>query len=209
MISPSLVLDGGLIVIEHDGRDNGPFLICGLGNPGRKYEGNRHNVGFQIIDRLAERWQLEFRRMRFKAYVTQGQIAGAKAILAKPMTFMNDSGQAVVPLLHWHKLDATQLLVVYDDLDLPLGQIRLRPSGSDGGHKGIRSIIRQLGSRDFSRVRVGIGRPEYGEPHQYVLNDFGPDQEVPIRQAYDEAIEAIEYWIQHGIQATMNEFNGR
>jgi PTH1 family peptidyl-tRNA hydrolase len=186
-----------------------PIVICGLGNPGRKYAKNRHNAGFQCLDRLATEWGLCFQRMRFKAYVEETRFADHKIILAKPLTFMNDSGESVAPLVHWYKVPEERLLVIYDDLDLPLGTIRLRPEGSDGGHKGMRSIIRQLGTQDFPRLRIGIGRPEWGEPYQYVLNDFSADQVPVMEETYEVAVEAIECFIQQGIKAAMNTFNGQ
>ena len=186
----------------------GPYLICGLGNPGPKYAKNRHNAGFQCLDLLARKWSLTFNRMRFKAHTAAGQVATAQVILAKPLTYMNSSGEAVAPLLHWYKLPPTRLLVVYDDLGLPLGKIRFRPGGSAGGHKGMLSIIRQLGRDDFLRLRLGIGRPEHGEPYEYVLNDFSADQEIAMREAWERGVAAIECFLQEGAQAAMNQFNG-
>ena len=184
------------------------YVICGLGNPGRRYAKNRHNAGFHCVDLLAQRWNMQFSRMRFKAQVSIGRFADIKVILAKPLTFMNESGEAVSPLLSYYKVPASQLLVIYDDLDLPLGRIRLRPNGGAGGHKGMLSIIRQLGRNDFSRLRVGIGRPEHGEPYQYVLSDFIAEQQIVMHQAYDRAADAAECFLQEGVEAAMNQYNG-
>lgn len=184
------------------------YVICGLGNPGRRYAMNRHNAGFHCVDLLAARWTMQFNRMRFKAYISIGRFADTKAILAKPLTFMNVSGQAVSPLLNYYKVPTSQLLVIYDDLDLELGRIRLRPNGTAGGHKGMLSIIRQLGRNDFSRLRIGIGRPEHGEPYRYVLSDFSPEQQTVMDKAYERSADAVECFLQEGVEAAMNRYNG-
>jgi len=182
-------------------------LIVGLGNPGRKYAGHRHNVGFQCLDHLAEAWGLSFSRRKHKALLAQGQIAGLKAILAKPQTFMNLSGQAVERMAHFYKVPPENILVIYDDLDLPVGRIRLRPEGGSGGHKGMKSIIEHLGSNGFPRLRVGIGRPTHGDPVDYVLGDFTLDEQIAIDDAYERVVSAVELWLAEGIAAAMNRYN--
>jgi len=182
-------------------------LIVGLGNPGRKYAGNRHNVGFQCLDRLAEAWGLSFSKRKHKALLAQGEIAGLETTLAKPQTFMNLSGEAVVRLARFYKLPPEGVLVIYDDLDLPLGKIRLRPEGGSGGHRGMSSIIEHLGTGGFPRLRVGIGRPTRGDPVNYVLSDFAPDERMAIEEAYERAVSAIELWLAEGIEAAMNRYN--
>jgi PTH1 family peptidyl-tRNA hydrolase len=182
-------------------------LIVGLGNPGRKYAGNRHNVGFQCLDRLAEAWGLSFSKRKHKALLAQGEIVGLKTILAKPQTFMNLSGEAVERLARFYELPPEGLLVIYDDLDLPLGKIRLRPEGGSGGHKGMKSIIEHLGTGGFPRLRVGIGRPAHGDPEDYVLSDFAPDEWMAIEEAYERAVSAVELWLAEGIVAAMNRYN--
>ncbi len=182
-------------------------LIIGLGNPGPEYANNRHNVGYQCIERLAQKHGLSGSRIMFNARVYSGTIGSEKVVLARPLTFMNLSGQAVQPLLHWHRLALSDLLVVYDDLDLPLGRIRLRHKGGAGGHKGMASIIQTLGSEEFARLRIGIGRPDRGEPKDYVLGNFGPDECIVMESAYDAAIGAIETFISAGIDAAMNRYN--
>ncbi|MGQ9492959.1 MAG: aminoacyl-tRNA hydrolase [Anaerolineae bacterium] len=182
-------------------------LIVGLGNPGPSYAKNRHNVGFQCVERFIKRHDLTRERVMFKALVTTGQIGNAKVAIARPLTFMNLSGQAVRPLLRWYHVPLSALLVVYDDLDLPLGKIRLRQRGSSGGHKGMRSIIEALGSEDFPRLRIGIGRPMRGNPQDYVLSNFEPDECILMEEAYERAIAAIELFITAGIVAAMNNFN--
>lgn len=182
-------------------------LVIGLGNPGRKYASNRHNVGFQCVDRLAEARGLLFSRRKHKALLAQGEIAGLKVILAKPQTFMNLSGEAVKRLARFYKVPPGDILVIYDDLDLPLGKIRLRPDGGPGGHKGMKSIIAHLGTNGFPRLRMGIGRPSHGDPVDYVLGDFAPDERIAIDEAYERAISAVELWLTEGIEAAMNQYN--
>jgi PTH1 family peptidyl-tRNA hydrolase len=182
-------------------------LIVGLGNPGRKYAGNRHNVGFQCLDRLAEAWGLSFSNRKHKALLAHGEIVGLKTTLAKPQTFMNLSGEAVERLARFYDLPPEGLLVIYDDLDLPLGKIRLRPEGGSGGHRGMNSIIEHLGTGGFPRLRVGIGRPVHGDPVDYVLSDFAPDERLAIEDAYERAISAVEFWLAEGIVAAMNRYN--
>jgi len=182
-------------------------LIVGLGNPGPHYAQNRHNVGYQCIARLAERHSLPSGRVMFKAFMTSGHIAGVKTVLARPLTFMNLSGQAVRPLLRWYRIALDDLLVIYDDLDLPLGKIRLRQQGGSGGHKGMRSITEVLGTEAFPRLRVGIGRPVHGEPPDYVLSDFTADEWIAMDGALDQAVVAVETFIAAGIRAAMNRHN--
>lgn len=182
-------------------------LIVGLGNPGPRYARNRHNVGFQCVERLAQRHGLALSKAMFKAYIASGQIGGTKVVLARPLTFMNLSGQAVRPLLRWYHVKLTDLLVIYDDLDLSLGKIRLRPHGGSGGHKGMQSIIEALGTQAFARLRIGIGRPAYGEPQDYVLSDFTPEEAILMQDAYDRAVAAVESFIAAGIESAMNKFN--
>ena len=182
-------------------------LIVGLGNPGRKYAGNRHNVGFQCLDCLAEAWDLSFSWRKHKALLAQGEIAGLKVVLAKPLTFMNLSGDAVERIARFYKVPPESILVIYDDLDLPLGRIRLRPEGGSGGHKGMKSIIEHLGANGFPRLRVGIGRPTQGDPVDYVLDDFTLDERITIDVVYEKAVSAVELWLTEGVVAAMNRYN--
>ncbi len=185
-------------------------LIVGLGNPGVRYARNRHNVGFRCLRRLAAAHGLELDKAQKRARTGIGKIADRSVVLAQPQTFMNESGRAVVPLLQFFKIEPQRLLVVYDDLDLPPGTIRLRPSGGSGGHKGMRSIIQESGRQDFSRLRLGIGRPPGRmDPADYVLQDFSPAEEPLIDEAIERAIAAIELWLVEGIEETMNRFNQR
>jgi PTH1 family peptidyl-tRNA hydrolase len=182
-------------------------LIVGLGNPGRKHANNRHNVGFQCLDRLAEALGLSFSRRKHKALLAQGETAGIKVILAKPQTFMNLSGEAVERLAHFYQVTPENILVIYDDLDLPVGKIRLRPEGGSGGHKGMKSIIEHLGTNGFCRLRVGIGRPPHGDPVDYVLGDFTPDERIAMDEARERVVSAVELWLAEGIVVAMNKYN--
>ncbi len=184
------------------------YLIAGLGNPGPRYAATRHNVGFQCLDRLAAAHSLGFDRMLHRARLAQGTVAGKRVVLAKPLTFMNLVGQAIGPLVRWYKVPLDHLLVIYDDLDLPLGTIRVRPSGSSGGHKGLTSIIQTLGTQDFPRLRVGIDRPPPGwAPADYVLNSFKRDEAPVVADVYERAVAAVECWLSEGLTAAMNRFN--
>lgn len=180
----------------------------GLGNPGRRYARNRHNVGFQCLSRLARSYGLAFRRRRHQARLAAGWIAGQEVVLAQPLTFMNQSGLAVRGLVGWLKLSLSDLLVIYDDLDLPLGTLRLRPCGSAGGHRGVQSIIEALGSESFPRLRVGIGRPPPGQdPVDFVLSDFWPQEEEAMAQVRARVAEAVECFLREGLAAAMNKFH--
>lgn len=186
-----------------------PALVVGLGNPGAGYARHRHNVGFQVLDALARGHRLSFSREKLaRAHTAQGRIAGRRVILAKPQTFMNRSGQAVGRLARWHKIPPQRILVVYDELDLPLGRLRLRPEGGAGGHKGMRSIIEVLGSQAFPRLRVGIDRPPgQMDPADYVLQPFSPEDREIVALVIDQAAAAIEAWLEEGIVAAMDRFN--
>lgn len=184
-------------------------LIVGLGNPGQEHRQNRHNVGFQTVDRLAEAHGLKFSRLQSQAGVANGELLGQRVCLAKPQTFMNRSGRAVAPLTRFYKTPLENLLIIYDELDLEQGVLRLRAEGGHGGHNGMRSIVEALGSNAFPRLRIGIGRPPGRmEPMAYVLQDFKADEEVGMDAVRERAVAAIERWLTDGIVAAMNEFNG-
>ena len=190
-------------------------LIVGLGNPGKAYARNRHNIGFQCLNYYARLHSIRFDRRQCRARVGIGEASGEKLLLAKPMTFVNLSGDSVACLMRKHRIPLSNLLVIYDDLDLPLGKIRLRQSGGSGGHKGMNSIIFALGSEDFPRIRVGIGRPQVeGKPSNdeevivnYVLSDFSPQEEAIIEPVIARVAEAIDCFLTRGIEAAMNRFN--
>ncbi len=185
------------------------WLIVGLGNPGERYARTRHNIGFEAIDTLARRHGLEFRGKRANSLIAEGQIAGQRVALAKPQTFMNLSGQAVSSLRNWYKIDpARELLVVYDDLDLPFGKLRLRERGSAGTHNGMRSIVAQLGSSDFPRLRVGIDQPPGKmDAAAYVLSRFRKEEEAELPFLLDTIADAVELVLREGLTAAMNRYN--
>lgn len=184
------------------------YLIVGLGNPGPRYAANRHNVGFRCLDRLASAHDLAFDKRQKRARVGLGTIYGRRIILAQPQTFMNESGRAVAPLARFYQVEMERLLVVYDDLDLPLGTVRLRPEGGTGGHKGMRSITEHLGSQSFSRLRLGIGRPPGRmDPAAYVLQNFSVEDQPPVEDMLERAVTAVETWLREGIEAAMSQHN--
>ena len=189
-----------------------PKLVVGLGNPGKEYEGTRHNIGFAVLDRLAEKFDCSFRsKGRFSAKIAEAAAGDAgKVVLAKPQTYMNRSGAAVNALLRWLKVAPAQLLVVVDDADLPLGQIRLRVAGGSGGHNGLRSIIETLGgNEEFARLRVGIGRsaPLGADISGHVLGRFTLSERDLAEQAVAVAVEAIDCCLREGLTEAMNQFN--
>jgi PTH1 family peptidyl-tRNA hydrolase len=184
------------------------YLIAGLGNPGRQYAANRHNVGFRCVEQLATHHSLSFDKQQKRALVALGNVGEQRLVLVKPQTFMNESGRAVAPLFHFYKVQPGRLLVVYDDLDLPLGTVRLRPEGGSGGHKGMRSIIEHLGDQGFPRLRIGIGRPPGRmDPADYVLQDFSAEEKPLLEETLGHAVTAIETWLREGVDATMNRYN--
>lgn len=185
------------------------YLIIGLGNPGREYKDNRHNIGFMLIDRLAVRIDARGIKLQSKAIVTSGFYEERKLILAKPQTYMNLSGQSVQGLLHFYKIPSENLMVAHDDLDLPLGTIRIRPGGGAGGQRGMASTIERLGTKDFPRLRLGIGRPPGRmAPADYVLQNFSRAEMLIVSETLDRAADAVLTFITEGLNAAMNRFNG-
>jgi len=184
-------------------------MIVGLGNPGPAYRHTRHNFGFLAIDELSDALNIQVRRLKFKAMLGEGRFGDSKVVLVKPMTFMNESGRAVAPLIHFYKLPLSNLLVIHDDLDLPLGTLRLRPSGGTSGQRGMASIITQLGTQEFPRMRLGIGRPPgQMDPVDYVLKDFLPSEQDLLKIVLQTAVEASQTFITEGLTKTMNKYNG-
>lgn len=184
-------------------------LIVGLGNPGRRYQGTRHNVGFMTVDRLCARLPSGTTRSRFQAEYVETRDGDRRVVLVKPQTFMNDSGTAVAQLARWYKVPRERLLVIYDELDLPFGQIRLRAGGSDGGHNGIASVIRQLHTQEIARLRIGIDRPTTGSTVPYVLAPFTERERRALPDILDGAADAALSWLREGIIAAMNAHNRR
>lgn len=186
-----------------------PYLLVGLGNPGREYRENRHNAGFMVIDKLCKETGISLSRMQSKALVGVGTIEGKRVVLAKPQTFMNLSGQAVGGLVRFYKIPLEQVLVIYDDLDLPFGTIRLRPGGGAGGQKGVASVIQHLGTQDFARIRVGIGRPPgQRDASGYVLQDFSASEQKILDEILDRAAAAARVFVAEGLDIAMNQYNG-
>lgn len=187
----------------------GPFLIAGLGNPGRNYEHNRHNVGFMLINRLASKLGATFGTVEAKSLVAKSLYLGERVILIKPQTYMNNSGSAVISLVHFYKVQLDNLLVAYDDVDLPLGTLRLRPSGGSAGQKGMQSIMERLGTEEFPRLRIGTGRPPGKmEASDYVLQDFPSDETILLEETLDQGVEAVLTFLKDGLERTMNLYNG-
>ena len=181
-------------------------LIVGLGNPGRSYASDRHNVGFRCVDYIAKKYQIVIRQRRARAKIGNGEIAGVAVVLAKPQTFMNMSGEAVALLVRQFGIASGHLLVIYDDLDLPLGRLRIRVRGSSGGHKGVQSIIDCVGSEDFPRIRIGIGRPEE-DAVSYVLGRFSSHEKEVIAEMMVRVNEVVYYILDKGVEAAMNRYN--
>ncbi len=192
---------------ESEISDTDKFLIVGLGNPGREYKDNRHNIGFMAVNQLAASCQISMGKVQNKAIIGNGRCANHPVILAKPQTFMNRSGDAVGPLAKYYKIPPEHVLVIYDELDLPLGTLRLREKGGTGGHNGMKSIVNHLG-QEFPRMRLGIGRPP-GKmpPAAYVLQDFGKDDQPIVADLLDEAVRAVETFVQDGINLAMTRHN--
>lgn len=184
-------------------------LIVGLGNPGRQYAQTRHNIGFMIIDVLAEKLGIKVDKIKFKSVIGEGFIGTEKVVLAKPQTYMNLSGEALLEMAQWYKLGPQDILVIYDELDLPVGKLRLRMQGSAGGHNGMKSIIYQLQSDEFPRLRIGIGRPQISgmKTADYVLGRFNSDEAEPMTEAIKKAVEAVPRIIDMGVEKVMNEVN--
>jgi PTH1 family peptidyl-tRNA hydrolase len=185
------------------------YLIAGLGNPGREYRFTRHNAGFLLLDRLAERLETAFARLESKALLAKGEFQGQRLLLAKPHTYMNLSGQAVDSLRRYYKVPLEHLLVAFDDVDLPLGTIRIRPGGGSSGQKGMASIIERLGTQDFARLRLGIGRPPGRmQAADYVLQDFSSAEMEIFNHTLERAVQAALVFVTEGLEPAMNQFNG-
>lgn len=182
------------------------LLIVGLGNPGREYERTRHNAGFMLVDLLAAQAGIKFEK-KGKGLWGKGRYAGEDVVLLKPQTFMNLSGEAVSEVRAFYKIPAASMIVAYDDCDLPLGRLRVRKDGGSGGHRGVNSIISSLGSRDFPRIRLGVGRPPHNDTAGYVLSPFAKEELVALDEMLHRAAESVELLITGGIDQAMNKFN--
>ena len=196
-----------------EGQDDGMWMdggrtlvVVGLGNPGPKYAGTRHNMGFLVVDELARRTGAPASKRRMQAEISETRLDGQRLVLAMPQTYMNDSGRAVREIVRWYKVPLEDLLVVIDDLDLPFGQLRLRARGSAGGHNGLKSILQLLGTQEVPRLRVGIGR---GGNHAvaHVLSRFSPEEQAALPEVVARAADAVELWARRGIGEAMNTVN--
>lgn len=185
------------------------YIIAGLGNPSKEYEGTRHNAGFQVIDRIAEKYNISVDVKKHRALIGKGIIAGQKVILAKPQTFMNLSGESIRSLLDYYKIDEeNELIVIYDDISLEPGQIRIRAKGSAGGHNGIKNIIQHLGGQVFPRIKVGVGeKPSKMDLADYVLGHFSKEEKEQMDEGYEHAMHALELILMGEISEAMNEYN--
>ena len=185
------------------------FIIAGLGNPTKQYEGTRHNVGFEVIDRISEKYNIDVDAKKHRALIGKGIIQGQKVILAKPQTYMNLSGESVRSLLDYYKVDEEhELIVIYDDIDLEPGQLRIRKQGSAGGHNGIKDIIRQLGTEKFLRIKVGVGaKPKGWDLADHVLGRFSADDRKLVDEGIRDAAEAVELILSEGVDVAMNKYN--
>jgi peptidyl-tRNA hydrolase, PTH1 family len=185
------------------------YLLIGLGNPGREYQSNRHNFGFMFIDRLAVRLGARGLKVQSKAIITTATYEDRRLILAKPQTYMNLSGQSAQGLLHFYKMPTENMLIAHDDLDIPFGTIRMRPGGGPGGQKGVASTIERLGTKDFARLRLGIGRPPGRmDPSAFVLQDFSRDETKILSELLDRAADAALEFVVNGLDKAMNKYNG-
>ena len=186
------------------------YIIAGLGNPGKNYAGTRHNIGFDTLDVIASKNNIKFNKTKFRADFGEGIIGGEKVILVKPQTFMNLSGESIRPLRDFYKVPDENIIIIYDDISLPLGKLRLRGKGSAGGHNGMKSIIYQLNTDIFPRIKIGVGAP----PHEdfdladYVLGKFGKDEIEILTKTVDKVNDAVESIIRNGVEKTMSKFNG-
>lgn len=182
-------------------------LIVGLGNPGRQYQDNRHNLGFWVVDLLSASWRIEVTGKKHKALYGRGRWQDQSVVLLKPQTYMNRSGESVLSAMSFYKVLPSDIFVILDDIALPLGQLRIRPQGSAGGHNGLKDIIRHLGRDDISRLRIGIGAAESGQVVEHVLSCFIDSEKPTIEDAVQRARECVECWLVKGIQAAMTKYN--
>ena len=184
------------------------IVVTGLGNPGRKYADTRHNVGFWVVELLALRHKIKMSKVKFKGLYGEGVISGKKVLLVMPQTYMNLSGESVRDIISWYKIPVGNIIIIYDDIDLPVGKIRVRPKGSAGTHNGMKSVIYQIMSDEFPRVRIGIDKPPEGwDLADYVLSKFSKEEKDKISQAVVNAADAVEAIIGQGINQAMNKFN--
>ena len=184
------------------------YVIVGLGNPGARYAETKHNIGFITVDYLAEKLGIKMNKIKHKAIIGEGSIGGEKILLVKPQTFMNLSGQSVMDIVNFYKVAASNLIVIYDDIDLPVGKVRIRPNGSSGTHNGMRNIIYLVNNQEFPRVRIGVGKqPDYMDLADYVMTRFNNEERPLIEEAIKRSAAAVEEIVKSGINIAMNQYN--
>lgn len=184
------------------------YIIAGLGNPGEKYKFTRHNVGFLTIDELARRWNIKVNKIKFKGLVGEGNIKGEKVILIKPQTYMNLSGESLEEIISFYKIELKNLIVIYDDIDIEFGKLRVKPSGSSGSHNGMKSILYLLKSENFNRIRLGTGKPPEGiDLADYVLQNFSKEEMLVVEEMMGKATNAVETILLDGVEKAMNQYN--
>ena len=184
------------------------FLIVGLGNPEEKYEKTRHNMGFNTIDKISKKYNIEFDKNKFEGIYGIGSIYGKKVILLKPQTYMNLSGKSIAPMANFYKIDMQNIIVIYDDMDIEVGTVKLRKKGGPGSHNGMKSVVEELSSTDFPRVRVGIGKPEFkGNTINYVIGKMPEEKFIKLNKATQTAADAVVEIVKNGIDTAMNKFN--
>jgi PTH1 family peptidyl-tRNA hydrolase len=189
-------------------KDETNNLIIGLGNHGNRYKNNRHNIGFMVVDLLAEQWGETITKKQARSVLTSHRISGSQVILAKPQTYMNESGRAVQALIDYYKVTPERMIVIFDDLDLPLGTLRIRPFGGTGGHRGMRSIQNKIHTQEYPRMRVGISRPPGRmDPAEYVLQDFKQDELENLQGTLNRAVGCLIHFLEHGLEEAMNSCN--
>lgn len=185
------------------------YIIIGLGNPGKKYEHTRHNAGFDAIDKLAEKHNIKIDKLKHKALIGEGRIGSEKVVLVKPQTYMNLSGESVISACQFYKPEMDHVIVMYDDIDLDVGKLRIRKKGSAGSHNGMKSIIKCLGTQDFPRIRIGVSKqPEGWDLADFVLSRFPSEQRKDFDESLDKAVLTVEETIDSGIESAMNKYNG-
>lgn len=185
------------------------YVIVGLGNPGKQYENTRHNVGFNVIDILAKEYGISVTKIKHKALIGEGRVGAEKVLLVKPQTYMNLSGETLIDIYNYYNVEMENIIVIYDDIDLDVGKIRIRKKGSGGTHNGMRSITKCLGSNDFPRVRVGVSRPRSGQDlADFVLSRFRKEEDDDVEQGLEKATKAVDVMIRDNIDLAMNKYNG-
>ncbi len=198
-----------MLVLLKGGKDM--YLVVGLGNPGKRFDGTRHNIGFEVIDYLSSLYNISIKKLKHKALIGEGNINGHKVVLVKPQTFMNLSGESVRELKEWYKLEDINIIIIYDDISLEVGRMRIRAKGSDGGHNGIKSIIYQLNSDVFPRIKLGVGQPLHSEYDlaDYVLGKFTEEEKTDVIDTVKGAADAVSMIIDEGTSVAMNKYNGK